>query len=98
VTIPEAAVRIAELEAEAEALREALRRRSRELRLVQRHVAKRDLIVISRLLAGLPPLPEIAYDVDYWQETTALVAVDVEDAMRDLWRSLTPPADDDELD
>jgi hypothetical protein len=81
---------IARLEARVEALEAALERRSRELRLIQRHVCKRDLILISRLLAGLPPLPFGAYEPEFWQETTALKAAEVEETLTDLWRSLTP--------
>ncbi|HYG61643.1 MAG TPA: hypothetical protein VEL74_03610 [Thermoanaerobaculia bacterium] len=81
---------IARLEARVEALEAALERRSRELRLIQRHVCKRDLILISRLLAGLPPLPFGAYEPAFWQETTALTPAEVEETLTDLWRSLAP--------
>jgi hypothetical protein len=81
---------IARLEARVEALEAALERRSRELRLIQRHVCKRDLIQISRLLAGLPPLPFGAYEPEFWHETTALTAAEVEETLTDLWRSLAP--------
>ena len=81
---------IARLEARVAALEAALERRSRELRLIQRHVCKRDLILISRLQAGLPPLPFGAYEPEFWRETTALTAAEVEETLTDLWRSLAP--------
>jgi hypothetical protein len=88
---------IARLEARVAALEAALERRSRELRLIQSQVCKRDLILISRLLAGLPPLPYGAYEPAFWQETTALTPAGVEETLTDLWRSLAPlPMDLDE--
>lgn len=81
---------IAELEARVEALEAALERRSRIYRLIQREVCDEDLLIISRIEAGLPPLPRQAYDVDLWPETTDLTAADVEESMGDLWRSLAP--------
>jgi hypothetical protein len=83
---------IARLEARVTALEAALERRSRELRLIQRHVCKRDLILISRLQAGLPPFPFGAYEPEFWHETTALTPAEVEETLTDLWRSLTPPS------
>jgi hypothetical protein len=81
---------IARLEARVATLEAALERRSRELRLIQKHVCKRDLVLISRLLAGLPPLPLGAYEPDFWHETTALTAAEVDETLADLWKSLTP--------
>jgi len=78
------------LEARVEALEEALRRRSRLHRLIQRAVSPEDLLAISRLESGLPPMPKQAYDLSLWEETTDLEEADVEDTMHDLWRSLTP--------
>ena len=82
---------IARLEARIAALEATLERRSRELRLIQKVVCRRDLLIISRLQAGLPPLPFGAYEPAFWHETPALTAADVEDVLEDLWRSLTPP-------
>lgn len=90
MTEAEAQRTIARLEARVAALEAALERRSRELRLIQRHVCKRDLILISRLMAGLPPLPFGAYEPAFWQETTALTQAEVEATLTDLWRSLAP--------
>ena len=68
---------VAFLEARIEALEEALRRRSRVLRIIQREVCTDDLLQISRIQAGLPPLPRQAYDVALWPETVNLTAADV---------------------
>lgn len=81
---------IARLEARVAALEAALERRSAELCRIQKQVCKRDLILISRLLAGLPPLPFGAYEPDFWHETTALTPAEVEETLTDLWRSLAP--------
>jgi len=81
---------IARLEARVAALEEALEERSRELRMIQRHVCHRDLLLISRLRAGLPPLPLGAYEPAFWRETTDLSAADVEETLQDLWTSLVP--------
>lgn len=83
--------RIAELEARIEGLEACLEQRSTELRTIQRHLDGFGLLVVSRVLAGLPPLPRRAHDLELWQETTELTAADVEETMTDLWRSLTPP-------
>ncbi|MEM7586147.1 MAG: hypothetical protein AAF560_22340 [Acidobacteriota bacterium] len=81
---------IAFLEARVASLESALERRSRIHRMIQREVSSDDLLVISRIEAGLPPLPDQAYDVELWPETTDLTAADVEQTMTDLWRSLQP--------
>lgn len=86
-------VKIAMLQAKVEALEGLLRRRSGELRLIQAHLDAEGLLVVSRILAGLPPLPRRAHTLDLWQETYQLEAADVEDSMGDLWRSLTPLTD-----
>ena len=82
---------IERLQARVATLEAALEQRSRELRLIQKHVCKRDLIVIARLQAGLPPLPLGAYEPAFWHETTALHQAEVEDTLQDLWSSLYPP-------
>jgi hypothetical protein len=86
---------IARLEARVAALEAALEERSRELRLIQRHVCHRDLLLITRLRAGLPPFPRGAYEPAFWRETTELTAADVEETMRDLWSSLIPPSSEE---
>lgn len=84
---------ITRLQARVATLEAALEQRSRELRQIQKHVCKRDLILISRLQAGLPPLPLGAYEPAFWQETTALTQAEVEDTLQDLWTSLYPPSE-----
>ncbi|HXU29892.1 MAG TPA: hypothetical protein VN851_04875 [Thermoanaerobaculia bacterium] len=86
----ESALRIARLEARVAALEEALVRRSRELRELQRHLPSRELLNLSRLAGGLPPVPTGRYDLEVWRETTALTSASVEETLRDLWQSLTP--------
>jgi len=82
---------IARLEARVAALETALEERSRQLRTIQRYVCRRDLLVISRLLSGLPPLPRGAYEPSFWHETTELTAAEVEETLQDLWTSVAPP-------
>jgi hypothetical protein len=86
----EATLRIARLEARVAALEEALVRRSRELRELQRHLPSRELLNLSRLAGGLPPVPHGRYDLEVWRETTALSTASVEETLLDLWQSLTP--------
>jgi hypothetical protein len=89
--------RIAELEARVAGLEEALVRRSREFRLLQRHLSKRDLVVLSRLAEGLTPLPLRASEPAFWRETTDFEATGVEEVLQDLWGSLYPNATPAEL-
>lgn len=79
---------IARLQARVTALEALLERRSRELRRIQKHVCHRDLMIISRVSAGLSPLPFGAFDPDFWQETPALTPADVEQTLEALWNSL----------
>jgi hypothetical protein len=81
---------IARLQARVEALEAALEERSREMRLLQRHLCARDLVVLSRLRSGLPPLPRGAYDPAFWRETTHFTPADVEETLEDLWSSVIP--------
>jgi hypothetical protein len=89
------AVRVARLEAQVAALEEALRRRSRELRELQRHLCARDLLILDRIAAGLPALPPV--DPLAWQETLDTREADVAELLTELWRSVAPPPplDDD---
>lgn len=80
---------IARLRARVAALEAALERRSRELRLIQRHVCGRDLVVISRVAAGLP-LAKGAYDPALWRETTEITEADIQETLEDLWVAVTP--------
>lgn len=83
--------RLAYLEARIEALEAALEDRSRLLRQLQDRLLPEDLLLLSRLTGGLPPLPRQAYDLSLWTETTEMTPADVEDTLRDLWRSLAIP-------
>jgi len=89
VSAPEAQAELARLRARVSALEAALERRSRELRLIQRHVCPRDLVVISRVCAGLP-LAKGAYDPMLWLETTEVTEADIQETLEDLWLAVTP--------
>ncbi len=78
-------LKIAELEARVDALEEAVRKRSRELRLIQKHACSTDLVLIHRITTGLPPLPQFAYELSRWNESTTLSTTDVKKALTDLW-------------
>jgi hypothetical protein len=83
---------IARLQARVAALEAALARRSAMLRQLQQHVCLRDLVLIGRLDAGLPPLSRFANDPRLWLETLEPVSADVEEVMTDLWSSVAPAA------
>jgi hypothetical protein len=80
---------VARLEARVAALEAALERRSRERRRIQAALPPRDLVALSRILAGLPPRPVSPYDPERWRETTELTPADVEETLTDLWGSLS---------
>lgn len=84
------AKQIARLQSRVSALEALLERRSRELRLIQKHACHRDLLVISRVVSGLSPLPFGPFDPDFWQETTTLTPAEVSETLEILWSSLTP--------
>ncbi len=86
----ESALRIARLEARVVALEEALVRRSNELRELQRILPSRELLNLSRLAGGLPPVPRGRYDLEVWRETTALTHANVQETLLDLWQSVAP--------
>jgi hypothetical protein len=90
LTPAQSARRIAELEAQVGGLEAALIQRSRELRVLQSHLCRRDLITLSRLSAGLPALACGTYEADLWRETTDFTAAQVDETLTDLWRSLVP--------
>lgn len=83
---------IARLEARVEALEFALAARSRVLRQLARVICEEDLMNLSRLSIGRPPIPHAGFGLRGWRETTALSAGDVEKTMSELWRSAAPPA------
>jgi hypothetical protein len=82
------AEQIARLQSRVATLEALLERRSRELRLIQKHICHRDLLVVSRISAGLSPLPFGSFDPGFWQETTALTPAEVEPILDALWSSL----------
>lgn len=79
---------IARLEARVTALEDALVRRSRELRALQRHLCPRDLTILQRLRSGLCPIPRGPFDPELWDESTSLYPADVANTLRLLWDSL----------
>lgn len=89
-TAAELKARIAGLEGRITALEAVLSRRSRELRLLQRALCPADLVQLARIADGLPPLPLLAHQLEYWTETTEIVPADLEATLEDLWASLTP--------
>ena len=90
-TGPEALrLRIARLAGRVAALEDALDRRSRELRLLQTLLRPVDLMQLARLADGLAPLPRLAHQPEYWNETTLIAPADLEETLQDLWTSLTP--------
>jgi len=89
VTDPVESPESARLRGRVAALEAALERRSRELRLIQKHVCGRDLVVVSRVCAGLP-LAKGAYDPSLWRETTEVTEADIRETLEDLWMAVTP--------
>ncbi len=80
----------ARLEGRIAALERALGRRSRELRRLQASLSPSDLVQLARIAEGLPPLPRIAHQLEYWSESTTIAPARVESTLADLWASLTP--------
>jgi hypothetical protein len=81
---------IARLEGRVAALEAALEARSNELRRLQSSLCQRDLAQWTRMATGLLPLPRIAHEPAYWQETLELTGTDVPETLEDLWASLYP--------
>lgn len=86
----EATIHIAELEARVAGLEEALKKRSLELRVLQRQLGLHDLLWLSRRRAGLPVSSRGAYTLDLWLESTELLAAEVEETLKDLWLAVGP--------
>jgi hypothetical protein len=86
---------LARLAAQVVALEELLRRRSRELRLIQEHCCPRDLRLMARVADGLAPLPGGPFEPEIWTETSELTEADVAMTLQALWRSLAPPGADE---
>ena len=76
--------RIAELEARVAALERALRRRSRQLREIQRCVCSADLLAIDAIAAGRAPAAQFE-GLDGWEEDNHLTAADVGETLDALW-------------
>jgi hypothetical protein len=95
VTTKEKATDIARLQERIRILEKALKRRSRELREFQRLLCPRDLVLLDRIQAGLPPVIQGPFEPYTWEETTELTPADVDDVMNRLWKSVLP--EDDEL-
>jgi hypothetical protein len=81
---------IQRLTARVERLEQLLAARSRLLRRLTPELCPEDLVNLSRLSAGLPPLPRAAFGLSDWHETTALSSGDVESTMDQLWSALAP--------
>ncbi len=79
------------LEARVVALERLLADRSRLLRQLARVVCEDDLMSLSRLAVGQPPIPHAGFGLRGWRETTAFSSGDVEKTMAELWRAAAPP-------
>jgi hypothetical protein len=74
-----------ELQARVAELERLLEVRSAELRALQRLLDHRDLLILTRLSLGRPPLEGLAYSPELWEETTNLRRLEVGTALDDLW-------------
>ncbi len=83
-----AQLRIAGLEAQVERLERSLAERSDLIRALSPELCDKDLVTLSRLSSGLPPLPRSGIGLAGWRESTELFPADVEETMTELWRSL----------
>ena len=57
------------------------------------HPGRNEPSQLARIADGLPPLPQIAHQLEYWTETTVITSAEVEATLADLWASLTPSPD-----
>lgn len=80
---------IARLEARVARLEKALKERSRVLRSLGRGACDEDVEALSRLASGRPLLLRTNVGAAGWRETR-LVAAEVEQTMKALWRSIAP--------
>jgi hypothetical protein len=85
---------IRRLEARVARLEKSLAERSKFLRHLTRELCEEDLVTVSRVSCGLPPLPRAGFGLRGWRETTALSSGDVDRTMEEVWRSVTPPGED----
>ena len=88
---PSDRIRISELEAQVEELERSLAERSVLIRALAPELCDRDLVALSRLSSGLPPLPRSGIGLAGWRESTELEPADVAETMEDLWRSAAVP-------
>jgi hypothetical protein len=87
----DAAATIARLETRVAALERLAADRSRLLRQLTRVVCEEDVMNISRLAAGQPPIPRAGFGLRGWRETTSPTMGDVDKTMAELWRAAAPP-------
>jgi hypothetical protein len=83
---------VEQLEARVAALEQLLADRSRLLRQLARVICEDDLMSLSRLTVGQPPIPRAGFGLRGWRETTTVSAGDVDKTMAELWRAAAPPA------
>ena len=83
--------RVTELEARVERLERSLSERSSLLRALASGLCDQDLVKLSRLAAGLPPLPRSGIGLAGWRESPELSPADVAETLEELWRSLSVP-------
>ena len=83
---------VEQLEARVAALEQLLADRSRLMRQLARVICEDDLMSLSRLTVGQPPIPRAGFGLRGWRETTALSTGDVDKTMAELWRAAAPPA------
>ena len=86
------AATVARLESRVKSLEQLLADRSRLLRQLARVVCEDDLMSLSRLTVGQPPIPRAGFGLRGWRETTAVSGGDVDKTMAELWRAAAPPA------
>jgi len=86
------AATIARLEERVATLERVVADRSRLLRQVTRVVCDEDVMNISRLAAGQPPIPRAGFGLRGWRETTSTTMGDVDKTMAELWRAAALPA------
>ena len=83
---------VEQLEARVAALEQLLADRSRLLRQLARVICEDDLMSLSRLTVGQPPIPRAGFGLRGWRETTTVSLGDVDKTMAELWRTAAPPA------
>jgi hypothetical protein len=83
---------VEQLEARVAALEQLLADRSRLLRQLARVICEDDLMSLSRLTVGQPPIPRAGFGLRGWRETTSVSSGDVDKTMAELWRTAAPPA------